>query len=86
MAIEISDPSITTANITAVGIVIGAHSVQLIVESPRLPPYNIKANETITLTVLWGWEAYQGELITFGIETEEKYYGYTTITIPTETS
>ena len=86
MAIEISDPNITSANITAVGVVIGAQPEQLIVESPRLLPYHIKANETVTFTVLWAWETYQGELITFGIETEEEYYGYTTITIPTETS
>lgn len=86
MSIEISDPNITSANITAVGTVIGDQAEQLVVESPRLLPYHIKANETITFTARWGWTDYEGELITFALETEEGYYGYTSIIIPTETS
>lgn len=88
VTVEISDPTINSANITAFGIVFqNQTSLPLTVASQTTLPYYLPANTTATFELLWNWEFYRGETVTIGLETEpyeteERYYGYTVYTVP----
>jgi hypothetical protein len=75
------DQTLNSTKIAVVGVILSDSRSALTVLSPELP-YDISPTETVHFEVEWEWEAYSGQDIIIGVETEAYDYGYVGYTVP----